>query len=162
MSNLMSWWQMLLVVTAIVLVLLWLLLRLPFYLLYRVVLRIAVELLWGIRGKRILLVYSRSPHWQQYIESTWLPRIESHATVLNWSDRLLWARQHHLASLVFSHWKPEHNFNPMVILFPPWRPVQRIGFYNAFRDFKHGKESKLRDAETQLFRFADSLESKTA
>jgi hypothetical protein len=139
------------------LVLLLLLLLSPFYFLYRTVLRLAVELVWGVRGKRILMVYSRSPNWQRYIESTWLPRIGSYATVLNWSDRLLWTRQNVFASVVFWHWKPDHNFNPMIILFPAWRPVKRIGFYDAFRDLKHGKDHRLREAEAQLFGFVHSL-----
>ena len=89
MSKSMTWLQKLLFAPIIVLVLLLLLLLLsPFYFLYRTVLRLAVELVWGIHGKRVLMVYSRSPNWEQYIESTWLPRIGSHATVLNWSDRI--------------------------------------------------------------------------
>ena len=157
MSKIMKWLKTLLFAPIIVLVLILLLVLSPFYVLYRTLLRIAVELVWGIQGKRVLMVYSRSPNWEQYIESTWLPRINSHATVMNWSDRLHWARQNRFASIVFRHWKPTHNFNPMIILFPAWRPVKRIGLYDAFRESKHGQDQKLREAEAQLFSFVDSL-----
>ena len=55
----------------------------PFYFAYRLLLRLFVELTWLSRGRRILLVYSRSPVWQPYIESNWLPRLNEQAIVLN-------------------------------------------------------------------------------
>ena len=142
----------------LLLLLILLLLVLPFYLVYRLLLRIAVELVWGLRGRRILLVYSRSPIWQEYVETNWLPRLGKTAVVLNWSDRSAWRRRDSLTVWVFRHWAPSRNFNPMALLFPPLRPTRQISFYRAFHDWKQGKIEALRVAESELFSFAKSLE----
>ena len=130
---------------------------LPFYLTYRLLLRLVVELLWVGRGRRILLVYSRSPVWQAYIETNWLPLLIDHAVVLNWSDRATWRRKQPFAARVFRHWAPDSNFNPMAILFERFPRTRHIGFYYAFRDWKHGNEGALRAAESQLFGFVERL-----
>jgi hypothetical protein len=134
----------------IVLILL-LLIGLPFYLAYRFLLRFALEVVVSANGRRILLVYSRSPVWQEYIETNWLPLLADHAMVLNWSDRESWKQRRSFAVWVFRHWAPPEDFNPMAIVFPRFRPAKRIGFFYAFRDWKHGKNEALRDAEKQLF-----------
>ncbi len=144
-------------VPLLILTLLLVLVGLPFYWAYRLLLRLAVEVFWGARGRRILLVYSRSPVWQQYIEANWLPRLCDHSIVLNWSDRANWKRGS-FAVWVFRHWAPSRNFNPMTILFPRFRPSRTIGFYDAFRDWKHGKDHSLREAESRLFAFVDALQ----
>jgi hypothetical protein len=134
-------------------VLLLLLLGLPFFVTYRLLLRIAFEAFVSAKGRRILLVYSRSPVWQEYIEKNWLPLFAEHAMVLNWSDRAMWKGERSFAVWVFRHWAPAENFNPMAIVFPRLRPARRIGFYYAFRDWKHGREATLKDAEKQLFAY---------
>ena len=141
----------------LVLVVLIVLVCLPFYWLYRAALRLLVQLLWVSRGKRVLFVYSRSPVWQEYIERTWLPRLGEQAIVLNWSDRAKWRSSMSLAPLVFRACAPATGFNPMAILFPRFPFTKRIGFFYAFRDWKHGNEIALRAAEAQLFEFVDSL-----
>ena len=134
-------------------------LGLPFYFVYRLLLRLAFEALVGARGRRILLVYSRSPVWQEYVETNWLPRIGEHAMVLNWSDRALWSKgRSSMAAWVFRHWAPSENFNPMAIVFPQFRPVKRVGFYYAFRDYKHGKVQTLADAERQMFAYVSDVQ----
>jgi hypothetical protein len=139
-----------------------LLLFLPFYWIYRVLVRIVVEVLWGSRGRRVLLVYSRSPIWQEYVEKQWLPVLRDHAIIVNWSDRATWSRRKSFASWVFGVWKPSDNFNPMAILIPRFAPIRRIGFYYAFRDWKHGKETALQRAESELFAFVRKLRDRTA
>jgi len=130
---------------------------LPFYWLYRFLLRLVVESLWVTRGKRVLLVYSRSPVWQEYIETTWFPRLQPRAIVLNWSDRKNWRRVSPFAALVFRHWASGANFNPMVLVFTRFPRTRRIGFYYAFRDWKHGDDRALREAESQLFTLVEGL-----
>jgi hypothetical protein len=71
--------------------------------------------------------------------------------VLNWSDRATWKAGRSFAVWVFRHWAPSENFNPMAIVFPRFQRARRIGFYDAFRDWEHGKEAPLKDAERQLF-----------
>ena len=139
------------------LLLILLLVGLPFYLFYRTLLRLLAEVLWVARGKRILPIYSRSPVWQDYIETTWLPRLKDHAIVLNWSDRSLWRRATPFAAWVFRHWAPAANFNPMAIVFHRFPRIRRIWFYDAFRDWRHGNEVALWTAEEQLFEYVGKL-----
>ena len=89
--------------------------------------------------------------WQQYVEDNWLPRLRDHAMVLNWSDRATWKKRRSFPAWVFRHWGPSENFNPMAIVLPRFRLAQRIGFYYASRDWKHGKDRALKEAEAQLF-----------
>jgi hypothetical protein len=139
-----------------------LILGLPFFVAYRFLLRVAFEILVQSKGRRILLVYSRSPVWEEYIEKNWLPLLADHAMVLNWSDRATWKGQRSFAVWVFRRWAPSENFNPMAIVFPRLRPARRIGFYLAFRDWKHGKEKALKDAERQLFAYLGELSRRSA
>src|SRR3954463_5742277 len=46
---------------------------------------------WCPRGKYALVVYSDSPVWREYFETSVLPVIGDRAAVLNWSDRKQWA-----------------------------------------------------------------------
>ena len=105
---------------------------------------------WGASGKRLVLVYSNSPHWQRYVEERWLPRLGPVAVVLNWSDRRRWPEQHPLEAEIVREWAGPREFNPIAIVVPPAGPVRVIRFWRAFRDFKHGKERPLRTAEREL------------
>jgi len=120
-------------------------------------LRLRWERRWGRHGKRILLVYSRSPHWQRYIEDTWLPQLAPHAVVMDWSDRSTWRRRAPLEVRAFRYWGGSREFNPMALLFPKRGKVQAIRFWRAFRDFRHGKDLALRAAEARLFGFVDAI-----
>ena len=132
-------------------------LGLPFYYGYRLLLRLVFEVLVTAQGRRILLVYSRSPVWQEYVERNWIPKLRDHAMVLNWSDRATWRSRSSFAVWVFRHWAPSENFNPMAIVFPRFHRARRVGFYHAFRDWKHGKTQALADAEKKLFGCVDQL-----
>jgi hypothetical protein len=147
-----------LLVVLFLLVVLWL----PFFVAYRCFLRLAFEALVSAKGRRVLLVYSRSPVWQEYIERNWLPLLGEHAMVLNWSDRATWRGRRSFAVWVFHHWAPPDDFNPMAIVFPGFRRAKCIGFYYAFRDWKHGKEQALKDAETQLFAYLGEVQRPSA
>ena len=105
---------------------------------------------WGGQGKRLLLVYSNSPHWQAYVEEHWLPRLGAIAVVLNWSERGTWADQHAYEAEIFRAWAGEREFNPIAIILPADGPVRVIRFWRAFRDHSHGKDRTLRAAEAEL------------
>jgi hypothetical protein len=111
-----------------------------------------VWLLWGTRGKDVLLVYSNSPIWHDYIQEQIIPRIESRAVILNWSDRRHWLRRLSLASLVFRVFGGHREFNPMAIYFPPLWFHKTFRFWRAFRDRKHGKPATLKQVENDFFR----------
>ena len=98
-------------------------------------------------GKDVLVVYTDSPHWKEYIETRWLPR---------WGDRAIafdrsrpWRADQVEARLWRAVAGPtEHT--PVVIVVPPHGPVQIVRFWLAFRDHKHGKDARLREAEARL------------
>lgn len=81
-----------------------LLLGIPAYWLYGRWLKVRWEQTWGRQGKRILLVYSRSPNWQAYIENSGLPRVAPYAVVIDWSDRSTWPRRAPLEIRAFRYW----------------------------------------------------------
>jgi hypothetical protein len=103
----------------------------------------------GGSGKDVVIVYTDSPHWKEYIEARWLPRWGHRAIVLDRSRP--WRHDQPEARL----WRAmagsaEHT--PVVIVVPPHGKVKIVRFWLAFRDFKHGKDRKLREAETRLGR----------
>jgi hypothetical protein len=62
------------------------LITIALYLPYRIALYLLVWALWLPRGKDILLVYSDSPIWREYVLSEILPLVQERAVVLNWSE----------------------------------------------------------------------------
>lgn len=119
---------------------------------YKSWLRSRFWLRYGSNGRFILFVYSNSPNWKDYIETNILPRIESHAVTLNWSERKRWNDEHPFEKRVFRRWAGYTEFNPVAIIFPPAGEVKVIRFWLAFRDYKHGKADRLKRAEEELFK----------
>src|SRR5262245_29568260 len=109
---------------------------------------------WGPKGKDLLLVYSNSPHWQQYVETHWLSRWGARAVVLNWSERRTWQPAAHSARsevALFHAFSGSREFNPLAIVVPPrGHIVHVVRFWKAFRDHKHGKPARLREAEAEV------------
>ena len=98
-------------------------------------------------GKDVLVVYTDSPHWKEYIETHWLPR---------WGDRAIafdrsrpW-REDQVEARLWRAVAGQTEHTPVVIVVPPQGRVQIVRFWLAFRDFKHGKVKRLRDAEARL------------
>jgi hypothetical protein len=110
---------------------------------------LAVWLLWLPRGKDMLVVYSRSPHWMEYFELGLIPQVEHRAQIINWSDRAKWSTLD-LRTLVFRAFAGNRSFNPIVILFRPLRWPEQFRFFEPFRDHKHGKDQPLRELEEKL------------
>ena len=122
-------------------------------------LRHTFEAAHGRHGRRLILVYSRSPHWQAYIEQHWLPRYAAQAVVLNWSDRSTWRALSPtpVEIALFERHAGRAEYNPLVIGVPARGTVRVIRFWQAFRDFKHGREHALRRAEADLDTLAAEL-----
>ena len=118
-------------------------------------LRRAFEREHGAAGRRLVIVYSRSRHWQEHVERHWLPRYGDRAVVLDWSERSRWPRTGApVAVEAFRRWGGAREFNPLVIAVPRRGPVRTVRFWRAFRDRKHGKDRTLRAAEVELERLA--------
>jgi hypothetical protein len=117
--------------------------------LYELLLCIAIWVAWGRR--RVLFVYSESPIWKGYVETEILPRLRDRAVVLNWSARRNW-KPWSLAALAFHAFSGPRAFNPIAVIFHPFRFVRVLRYWKAFKDFKHGSTQPLEELNSELFR----------
>ena len=83
----------------------------------------------------MLLVYSDSPMWHEYITTQILPLVQERAVVLNWSERKKWPRWS-LGVAVFHHFGGARDFNPLVVFLQPLRLAKIYRFWSAFNDWK--------------------------
>ena len=121
---------------------------------------VLVHFLWGTilyfslwlawRRQIVIYVYSDSPIWKEYIEREILPYIKDHAVILNWSERRNWKRS--LAVLAFRYFGGYRNYNPIAIVFHPFRLVKTYRFFKAFQEFKRGDSRGVEELKRELFR----------
>jgi hypothetical protein len=98
-----------------------------------------------------LFVYSNSPIRHNYVEDKILPRLGRRAITLNWSHRSRWWPK--LAVLAFRFFGGHRAFNPMALVFWPFRPARKFRFYEPFREFKHGNTEPVAERAKELFDF---------
>ena len=98
-------------------------------------------------GKDLLIVYTDSPHWARYIEERWLTRWPDRAVVLNRSRP--WTHDQ-IEPQVWRAYAGRFAHTPLAIVLPRSGRPSVVRFWQAFRDFKHGKEASLREAEAKL------------
>jgi hypothetical protein len=91
-----------------------------------------VWVLWLPRGKNVLLVYSDSPIWHEYMLTEVMPPLGKHAIVLNWSERSKWPWWS-FRVYVFHCFAGDREFNPLVVLFRPFRRARVFRFWSAFK-----------------------------
>jgi hypothetical protein len=126
-----------------------------FHLLAGLLIHLAVWCCWCARGRNVLFVYSDSPIWHDYVEAHILPRLGERAVVLNWSHRGRWRRT--LAVLAFRYVGGHRTFNPLALVFRPFRRARHFRFYEPFREFKHGKAQAVTEMERELFDLLDRI-----
>jgi hypothetical protein len=119
------------------------------FVLTSVCLHILIWTLWCLRGRDILFVYSDSPVWHDYVEQRLLPPIRHRAVVLNWSQRKRW--RFSLAEAAFRHFGGYREFNPLAVVFRPFRSTLKFRFWRPFRDWKHGRPATLEKMERDFF-----------
>ena len=120
------------------------------YFAYAILLQMVIWICWCARGVNVLIVYSDSPKWHQYIETKIIPRLPSSSIAINWSDRRNWNR-FSLAVMTARFFGGSREFNPMIVVFQPFRWAYTYRFLQPFIDFKHGKTEPLQALETKLF-----------
>jgi len=140
-----KWWQVPLVVLVILVALPLVLFVLLVQALLSVTLYIAIWTLWCVRGRDVLFITSESPVWGPYLADNVLPRLGARAVVLNWSERTKW--RFSLARTAFYHFGGQREFNPMAVVFRPFRRARIFRFWGPFRDWKHGDPRALREVE---------------
>ena len=119
------------------------------HVLYRALLYLLIWALWLPKGKDVLLVYSDSPIWHEYMTTQVLPQLQGRAVVLNWSERAKWP-QLSLAVAVFHHFGGARDFNPLVVLFKPLRTANIYRFWSAFKDWKRGYKEPVERMTQEL------------
>ena len=111
----------------------------------RIALYALVWILWCSRGRNVLFVYSDSSIWKKHIESEVIPLLSERVMILNWSRRKQW--RFSLAKLLFYHFGGSKEFNPMAIVFRPFRARIEFRFWRPFQDWKKGKTRSLEAME---------------
>lgn len=104
---------------------------------------------WCVRGRDVLFVYSDSPVWRDYVERHILPYLGERAVVLNWSQRKRWRVS--IARLALHHFGGYRQFNPLAVVFRPFRRTTIFRFWEPFKDFKHGQPGTLKRMESEFF-----------
>ena len=104
---------------------------------------------WLPRGKDVLYVSSDSPIWKEYMEAEIFPLVAERAVVLSWSARSKWPKWS-FAVRVFHTFGGRRNFNPMVVLFRPFRRTRIFRFLPAFQGRKHGNNASIEQLRRDL------------
>jgi hypothetical protein len=78
-----------------------------------------------------------------------MPKFERRAEVIDWSERAQWSK-FELSVMLFRAFKGEKSYVPMILAIRPFRWPKSFRFFQAFQDFKHGKEQPLRELESQI------------
>jgi hypothetical protein len=104
---------------------------------------------WLPRGKDVLYISSDSPIWKEYMETEILPLVAERAIVLSWSARSKWPNWS-FAVRVFRTFGGRRNFNPMIVLFRPFRRARIFRFLPAFQERKHGNSASIEQLRRDL------------
>jgi hypothetical protein len=145
------WWMWPFLIIAIPMVAVALL----FWLISALLLLSVVWLAWCPRRRYAIVVYSNSPVWQEYFERQVIPLLGERAVVLNWSARKRW--RFSLPVILFRVFGGSRQFNPIAIVFAPWRWPRTFRFYKAFRSFKHGRPEDVERLRLEFFAQLDAL-----
>jgi hypothetical protein len=140
-----TWWQVALLILLAPVLLLVVVVALVCVAMASVFLHLTIWTWWCLRGRDILFVYSDSPIWHEHIEARILPLLGERAIVLNWSQRKRWRVS--IARLAFHHFGGYRDFNPLAVVFRPFRRSRVFRFWQPFKDFKHGHSEPLEKME---------------
>ena len=114
-----------------------------------VVVYLLVWVWWLPKGKDVLYVSSDSPIWKEYMETEVFPLVAERAIVLSWSARSKWPKWS-FAVRVFRTFGRGRDFNPMVVLFRPFRRARIFRFLPAFQERKHGDSASVEQLRRDL------------
>ena len=117
--------------------------------LHTMVVYILVWVLWLPRGKDVLLVYSDSPVWHDYMSVAVLPLVQDRAVILNWSRRKKWPKLS-LATHAFRIFGSHREYIPIVVVFRPLNRAVVFRLWRAFKDWKHGYREPLENLRQRL------------
>jgi len=115
----------------------------------KVVVYMLVWVWWLPKGKDVLYVSSDSPVWKEYMETEVFPLVAERAMVLSWSARSKWPKWS-FGVRVFHTFGRGRDFNPMVVLFRPFRRAKIFRFLPAFEERKHGNSASVEQLRRDL------------
>lgn len=143
------WWIWLLVVPLVPVVLLTVLLVAIAYVCSWLAVHLGAWSVWHLRGRRVLLVFSDSPHWRDFMGGEVAARLGTCAVVLNRSQQS--RRRFTLACFAYQHFGGWRDHCPLAVVFRPFRRSRIYRFHKPFIEWKHGKPEALRETVTMLF-----------
>lgn len=129
---------------------------------YGLILHIAVWIYWIPRGKSILIVTSESPIWENYMAEQIISVLQPQAVILNWSKRSERSHSYNPHVLTFNHFGGKNEFNPLAFVFRPFRRAKVFRFWDAFKNYKHGKEHSLEEIKEELLEYTRVIQSQDA
>lgn len=88
--------------------------------------------------------------------------LQPQAMVLNWSKRIEWAHSCDLKVLTFYYFGGKSEFNPLAVVFRPFRRAKVFRFWNAFKSYKHEKEHFLKNIKEELLEYAQVNQNQNA
>ncbi len=97
----------------------------------------------------LVVVYSDSPIWRDYMETQVVPLVQERAILLNWSERNMWPRWS-LSVHVFHHFGEGREFNPLVIVFRPFHRARAFRLWLPFKDWKRGYREPVERLRQEL------------
>jgi hypothetical protein len=147
---------------ALILFLPYVLIYLFLHFLFGLILQIAVWIYWIPRGKSILIVTSDSPIWEDYMAEQIIRVLHPQAMILNWSKRSEWSHSYNLQVMTFNYFGGKSDFNPLAVVFRPFRRAKVFRFWDAFKNYKHGKEHSLEVIKEELLEYAQVNQSQDA
>lgn len=125
------------------------LLVLILYWVHHLLLYLLIWCIWLPNGKDTLVVYSDSPIWRDYMTQEIIPLLDERAVVLNWSERSKWSKWS-FAVHVFRSFAGGREFNPIVMVFRPFRSAVVLRFWSAFKEWKHGQTAAVDSLQREL------------
>ncbi len=143
-----KWWHVAVIIPLAPLLLALIVVAVLLFLVRSVLLHVVIWSWWCARGRDVLFVHSNSPVWHDHIEQRILPYLGERAVVLNWSDRKRWRWS--LARIAFHYFGGYRRFNPLAVVFRPFRRTRVFQFWQPFRDLKHGHPEMLQRMETEF------------
>jgi len=115
----------------------------------RLLLYVLIWCIWLPRGRDALVVYSDSPIWRDYMLKKVVPLLKERAVLLNWSERRQWPKWSFTIH-VFRSFGGRTAFNPMVVVFRPFRKAKFFRFWSAFKEWKHGQTVEVERLRHEL------------
>jgi hypothetical protein len=88
--------------------------------------------------------------------------LQPQSIIMNWSKRSEWSQSRSLRVLNFNYFGGKRDFNPLAIVFRPFRRAKVFRFWDAFKNYKHGKEQSLEKIREELLEYALVIQSQDA